>query len=624
RGRNKYMQGNVTIATNMAGRGTDIVLGPGVAAIGGLHVVGTERHESRRIDNQLRGRCGRQGDPGSSRFFLSLEDDLIRLFMGEFALKLLSSKLVGFEEGMAIEMRTVTRGIEKAQRKVEERNFGIRKNLLEYDEVMDHQRRTFYQMRQRVLEGRDLSELIWEMIDQVVADAVRRYYDSDFSATIVADWVSQHLGAMVPPDRLDTKDFNHLCAQVRDQAASEARSTIQQTFGEYIDTSNDPDDWDLRGLVSWAAQFGVSLTQRQARENDPEKTLETLMEAATKRIEDADLTPLQALIDPNYGRERLANWAHEKFGLALRLEDFPPTAEEAEATITEKMREAYRQREIEYPVTAALDFAAQQAGQNLNAFYERVVKWANLKFGLNWNLEAVADKDPQQLFVELRAVNEEFLRNGRMDAEIDAALSRHDGAELSEWAKQRFGIVMETYPVEPGPEARETLKRCAYEMCRYELTQLERMVMISTLDGVWKDHMYSMDLLRNSIGLRGYAERDPKIEYKREGTRLFNEMLANVRDRVTDLIFKVRLSAAPGAEAPAPTRMPQNMTESRADTTAASAIAEAARDRQAAMQSQGEGAKPKTIRRDEPKVGRNDPCPCGSGKKYKQCHGKTG
>jgi preprotein translocase subunit SecA len=184
RGKKKMTVGNVTIATNMAGRGTDIVLGPGVADIGGLHVVGTERHESRRIDNQLRGRCGRQGDPGSSRFFLSFDDDLLRLFMGEWVLKMLN--MLGYEEGMAIEDRRVNKGIERAQKKVEERNFHIRKNLLEYDEVMDYQRKTFYSLRQRVVEGRQMAELIWEEIDETVADAIARYYDPTHPAECVA------------------------------------------------------------------------------------------------------------------------------------------------------------------------------------------------------------------------------------------------------------------------------------------------------------------------------------------------------------------------------------------------------------------------------------------------------
>src|SRR5512135_595483 len=242
-------KGAVTIATNMAGRGTDIILGGNpefmawadlkyledaygqplyptrlevpkhiwdaavaqyepemkaegreVAALGGLHIIGTERHESRRIDNQLRGRAGRQGDPGSSRFFLSLEDDLMRKFAGEWVSAVLTR--LGMEEGEAIESRLVSRRIEGAQKKVEERNFDSRKNLLEYDEVMDEQRKRIYSFRQRLLDGMPTKNTILEMIDQQVRDAAERFLADDYGAASFAAWVGQHLGI-----ELSARDF---------------------------------------------------------------------------------------------------------------------------------------------------------------------------------------------------------------------------------------------------------------------------------------------------------------------------------------------------------------------------------------------------------------------------------
>ena len=163
--RDGQMRGNVTIATNMAGRGTDIVLGPGVAELGGLHVLGTERHEARRIDNQLRGRCGRQGDAGSSQFFLSFDDELMRVFAPDWTVKALS--WIGWEEGQPIYHKRISKGIERAQKKVEERNFEIRKSLLEYDEVMDYQRKIFYSRRRKILTGKGLKNIIEEMIERV-------------------------------------------------------------------------------------------------------------------------------------------------------------------------------------------------------------------------------------------------------------------------------------------------------------------------------------------------------------------------------------------------------------------------------------------------------------------------
>jgi len=626
--RRTRLVGNVTISTNMAGRGTDIRLGPGVAAIGGLHVVGTERHESRRIDNQLRGRCGRQGDPGSSRFFLSFDDDLLRLFMGEWVLKML--EMMGFEEGMAIEDKRVSKGIERAQKKVEERNFHIRKNLLEYDEVMDYQRKTFYSLRQRVVEGRDLSELIWEMIDQTVADAVQRYYHPRYPAQCVAEWCAVTLGVPIDADKLDTSEFQQLCAQVRDLAANEIVQSAQRMFGEYVDAEAPPEEWDVRGLAGWIAQFGLSLTQNQLRKADPHELLEQVTAAARQKVLDADLTPLQQFVDPLLGKARLVRWAKEKFEIEVPLDDVASAnRDEAERIVVEKMRAAYRLREIEYPVAAVIDYALQRGGANVNEVCNRIVAWVNRKYGLNWTYERLLGRTPEQIFRELRELNADYLSNGRLDAEIDAALAQHQGEALLSWARQRFGAVLDSCPLDLQGDLRAQLQRCAYEMLRYELTQLERFVLLTTFDAVWKDHMYQMDLLRHSIGLRGYAEQDPKIAYKREGTRMFNEMLETIRERVTDLIFKVRVTGpaagsysgeAEAARGPAPSSPLPNITLGKADATGAG-FATAAQDQQAAMQRQGEG-KPQPIRRQQPKVGRNDPCPCGSGKKYKHCCGK--
>ncbi|MCG3126613.1 MAG: Protein translocase subunit SecA [Phycisphaerae bacterium] len=620
RGRQKMLCGNVTIATNMAGRGTDIVLGPGVADLGGLHVVGTERHESRRIDNQLRGRCGRQGDLGSSRFFLSLEDDLLRIFMGEWALKML--QLLGFEEGMSIENRRLTKGIERAQKKVEERNFGIRKNLLEYDEVMDYQRRSFYGMRQRVVESRGLAELTWEMIDQTVADAVARYFDRDFVRSCVGEWVGQKLEIAISTDKLDTTDLRALSEQVRSQAADEARSSIQRTFGEYVDPDVDPDEWDLRGLASWAARFGLNLTHAQIKKADPGELQEQITEAAIRKIDGEDLSGLEQFVDPGFARAKLAKWAFDKFDLPVPVDELSAaTREDSEQRLREKIRAAYRRREIEYPPHVAIEFAAQRGGSNANEICAGIAQWANSKYNLNYTYEHFLNRAPDDVFHELRAQQEEFLANGKLEAEIDAALSSHGNNGVLDWARQRFGPLAARITAAPGDGLRDELLSVGREMLCFELRQLERYILLSIYDQAWKDHMYAMDLLRHGISLRGYAERDPKIEYKREGTRMFNEMMSAIRERVTDLIFKARISVAPPGARPAARTAGPRMTTQKADATGAG-FQSAQADQDAAMRKQGEGAKVDPIRRSMPRVGRNDPCPCGSGKKYKQCHGK--
>lgn len=219
--------GTVTIATNMAGRGTDIVLGPGVVATGGLHIIGTERHESRRIDNQLRGRSGRQGDPGSSRFYLSLEDDLLRIF-GSDRIKDLMGRL-GMEDGQPIEHRMVSNAIERAQKRVEAHNFDIRKHLLEYDNVMNKQREVIYSQRREILSGADLTEeitailqdLTEELVEQHVSD---RVLPDDWDLPGLAEALRQRLGIFVDLNRLDPETMN---------AAEIKEATLEQVMAAY-------------------------------------------------------------------------------------------------------------------------------------------------------------------------------------------------------------------------------------------------------------------------------------------------------------------------------------------------------------------------------------------------------
>jgi preprotein translocase subunit SecA len=227
--------GRVTVATNMAGRGTDIKLGEGVREAGGLHVLGTERHEARRIDNQLRGRCGRQGDPGSTRFYLSFDDDLMRIFARDWV-KSVMEKL-GLREGEAIESAMVSRGIAKAQRKVEQRNFDIRKNLLEYDEVMDKQRKFIYRERQEVLEGVNLRDKVLGMFEtdlEPIVDAATAEDDKPVDVDSITEWFQRKFGAESEvPDiaAMPRKEIFDQCIQV----IEERFEIRKEQFGEDFD-----------------------------------------------------------------------------------------------------------------------------------------------------------------------------------------------------------------------------------------------------------------------------------------------------------------------------------------------------------------------------------------------------
>ncbi|MBE3604166.1 preprotein translocase subunit SecA [bacterium] len=399
--------GAVTISTNMAGRGTDIVLGgnpEGLAAAeagtrdpadpkfaaalekyrvqcaaereevlkaGGLHILGTERHESRRIDNQLRGRSGRQGDPGSSRFFLSLEDDLLRIF-GADRLKGLMGK-IGMEDGVPIEHRWISRAIENAQKKVEGHNFDIRKHLLEYDDVMNKQREVVYHRRRELLSGAPLKDDILEMAVDQIGEIVRAHADPD----------------------------------------------------------KDPKDWEWKEIEDgFFQQFKFRPDFRNAEINVPEE----LIDLAVERV--------KALYDE-------------------------------------------REREFTEPV----------------------------------------------------------------------------------------------------------------------MRQIEKIVMLQTLDSLWKDHLLAMDHLKEGIGLRGYGQLNPLVEYQKEGFAMFEALMRALQQDVVEKVFSVQV------------RREQDVRQ----------IEERQARPQKVMMSHGDQPVeqgPATVKREADKVGRNDPCPCGSGKKYKRCHGK--
>jgi preprotein translocase subunit SecA len=408
--------GGVTISTNMAGRGTDIVLGGNpefmaaaeagtrdpndenfraalekyraqclaereqVLAAGGLHILGTERHESRRIDNQLRGRSGRQGDPGSSRFFLSLEDDLLRIF-GADKLKGLMGR-IGMEDGVPIEHRWISRAIENAQKKVEAHNFDIRKHLLEYDDVMNRQREVVYHRRKELLSGAPIKDDIVDMCDALIEEIVKAHVETDAAA----------------------------------------------------------EEWN------W------------------------------KAIEDA---------------------FYKQFHFHFNF------------------RESGNGHAIDHP-----DDLIEVAGERVRALYDQ--------------------------------------------------------------REQEF-----TPPV---------------------MRQIEKIVMLQTLDSLWKDHLLAMDHLKESIGLRGYAQLNPLVEYQKEGFTMFEALMGTMQMDVVEKVFSVQTVREQSVQQlEQQTPRPQRVVMSHGGQT---------------EQAPASGPPPGAVKREADKVGRNDPCPCGSGKKYKRCHGK--
>jgi preprotein translocase subunit SecA len=678
------MVGNVTIATNMAGRGTDIKPTKEALEAGGLHVVATERHTARRIDNQLRGRSGRQGDPGSSRFYVSLEDELMKLFAGEWTIKVLG--WLGMEEGMAIEDKRISKGILRAQKKVEERNFLARKNLLEYDEVNNFQRTNFYGMRQHVLEGRDVDQVIWGIIDEAIDDAVEKFMVEDFRAANLAEWARVNFDVTLDPEAFHGyESYEDIEPFIKEQAKAEAQTTITATLAEFTGESiDDKTAWDTKGLQSWAmSRFQVNLSQAQIRAMDFGELEEKLRNSAVEQIVGRDCAGIMKYLEPLYAETELARWMNEKFGVEISPHEFMASERGGRATrklpeeITEiirnRAREAYAQREREYPVDHVLAYVSGGGG-NGNAPADGRIEnpyaadflraWVAGKYGVDLPIERIQGASLRKLREELIGYQRQWLDDPKQIAsKADEILAGNPSDnEQVQTLNERFmaGLNLRdfeeklrnrttpngrstggngdgqanadgkkgTYPFSSsnGEDStkRDLVIRVIRNFIRKELTDLEQFVLIQILDQSWKDHLYAMDLLRNSIGLQAFAEQDPRVLYKKEGYRYFEEMMVGVRDKVTDLIFRARIQGqAPQA------RSAYQVTSTTHEESGGYGVAENLQGAPAgtepaqsrASQEEQASAPVKTIVREHDKIGRNDPCPCGSGKKYKKCCG---
>ena len=693
----------VTIATNMAGRGTDIILGGNpeylawdelkhmtnedgrplyptrldvpkavwndltkkiaqregmedeghkVAEAGGLHVIGTERHDSRRIDLQLRGRAGRQGDNGSSRFFISLEDDLMRKFGGEWVKDWLSR--LGMQEGERIESTLVTRQIESSQKKVEERFFEQRKHLLEYDEVMDEQRKRVYSYRQAILEGADCRSLIMEMIEKQMKLKTEYFLKSNYRWETVVEWVRHQFGLELKVREIRDMVPDQMVSYLKDRADRQAYEAIREQIDNSIPEDADPREQNWQALSRWAnTNYGLNTNERELRkigfltEGDP-SSLDTgklhnyLHERAVENINRFDFGPVEIFLDENWGTQSLCQWLHQQSGLQLqpsRLEGMAP--EDAAKLIETELKKLYERKEIEFPVSVGLShFMVEQNGL---ARYNRagLAEWANNRFSASINPAEIESKSKADITQMLLQISQQFMQRGdewlsRFHELLDAAFgpvpksesfrkaSQERAADpdaikaLAQFVNEEFGA--EVVPDELAKldriKAERDLRKLYERKYRYEIHHAERSVALETLDTAWKDHLYDMDHLKAGIGLSGYAQKDPKVEYRREGMKDFERMWDKIATQVTGTIFRVAV------EVPEPTadrwQITSQVHESPAD--------EIPDDHPALEQQNGNrpGSSAPTvdpIRNFGNRVGRNDPCPCGSGKKYKKCHG---
>ena len=344
----------VTIATNMAGRGTDIILGGNpetlawarlkdkyasrldvpeeewkavvddiekrekmreegrkVAEMGGMHIVGTARHDARRIDNQLRGRAGRQGDPGSSRFYLSLEDDLMRIFAGEWVSGLLQR--LGMEEGQAIESRMVSRRIEAAQKKVEERHFDSRKHLLEYDEVMDKQRKEVYGFRQRILDDANCKVIILEMLDRQIAAAVSRFLNRSYGAASFAEHAANRLGVEFDPSDFKGSDLTEATQTAVDKASRDVETKVVDLIEENLG-AEDPKEWNWQALANQVnTRWNLKTSDRELKKIGKDNLSEYLCDKGTTYVREIDLSEGAPFLATDWGLRSICDWARLKF-----------------------------------------------------------------------------------------------------------------------------------------------------------------------------------------------------------------------------------------------------------------------------------------------------------------------
>ena len=609
-----------------------------VEEMGGLHIVGTERHESRRIDNQLRGRSGRQGDQGASRFFLALDDDLMKMFAGKATLRLISS--LGMREGDVMENPMLTRALEKAQRKVEERNFQIRKSILDYDEPMEHQRRTFYGMRQPVLESKGISTSVFSFIAEAVRDAADTFLSPMHAPRCISEWILENFSVSVEAERFKGLDHEEVIDRTVVDAIEEATTVIHTTAGEYMPDGVESAEWDGKGLADWAAKtYGAEVDAQAVMLGDREGALRVIDAAMERRFRSINLSPLKPMLARDFGAKAFLGWAKNKFGIDLPADTLAGTesVEDGANKVIDAARASYRQRERAYPIEFALEFTTANLQANPAGALAQFCAWCRARYQLDWQPESMPSHDPRELKLLLLAEAAKWDDAHIAARAAEIASKCPSSSAVADWLKEHMWIrISAEEQTQAGIDPVGFLDRQIREVQRSELTHFERWVLLQVFDQCWKDHLHAMDQLRDAIGFRAFSQKDPRIEFKKEAARLFTDMEVMMRDKVTDLVFKARMVPQVAKQPPnRPEPASGNGTPTAASqpsgaalTAAAAPAPTATQQRDQAIAQQSSAAEtPAGLRIPKPKanaasaVGRNELCPCGSGKKFKHCHG---
>jgi preprotein translocase subunit SecA len=531
----------------------------------------------------------------------------------------------------------VSRRIEAAQKKVEERNFDIRKNLLEYDEVMDHQRKRLYGYRQEILEGANCKLLIITMMDEQISRAVEKFLDANYGMDCFAEFASKRLGMEFSPGLFHRCNFTEAVQVAKERAVNAVPTQIHEMTEENLSTDVDQKEWNWQAMASQANnRWGLKLTDRELKKVGRDNLAQFLTEQAEKAIAEVDLSGGQAFLADTWGVHSIVDWVRNKFGIKLdlaQLEGQDP--DEILALVRGQVLGVYRQREIEFPVKVAMARYMSDRGHSGPAGqrYDRegMYLWCQQRFPESGLTEEFFRTEPrakiQEKLLEVsraaypQATQEEI--NDRLTESFRGTTHSEeaDAQELCAWMKAeiKLDVPVEDLTGIEEDDARQILWNAFDERYRPEMRRVERSLLLNQLDTSWKNHLYTMDHLRQGIGLMGYAQEDPKTAYKREGMKEFDAMWETLHDKVTDTIL--RMEEEEGFQ--------ESLWSIGATVheEAQSAIAQQGADNIQAQQnaaianSQKADKKPEPIRKNpKEKVGRNDPCPCGSGKKYKNCH----
>ncbi|MEL7472991.1 MAG: hypothetical protein AAGK04_06695 [Planctomycetota bacterium] len=328
-------------------------------------------------------------------------------------------------------------------------------------------------------------------------------------------------------------------------------------------------EFDSAGLISWAkTRFGIDIDAAELREggaSERRAVQNRLEEAAEAQIDEADLSGIAKYLEEHYGARQLASWAERKFDVRLTVQDVLDAKEAADdpskdgdvaGFIVDKVREQYDKREIEYPVDFALDMTMQQMRQDPQMAMAQLVNWTKRKFGLELEEETIKKTPPAKVREQLVEQSRAFVESDELGVAIEEALTKDDHESLDAWMRDRLDSPMpDRMRYMEGEEREHAVRAHVENVLRFELLTLERAVLLDVFDTSWKDHLYEMDQLRDAIGFRAFSQQDPRIAFKKEGSRLFNEMMGRIRERVTDVALKARMSTGPAQpQAPAAPR----------------------------------------------------------------------